>query len=224
MPNEAPYNGKIRAIMIMCIFVSPLASLVRLGFLLHEKITQQLEFDVVPDASSSSSSSQQSLLVYLLNGSNSTGAIEEFVQNILSSKFNFGSEGNMKMMINLLTTNLHPNPLHILASISSMTVTSTSYNKDILESSPTLKMHVISHDLQLVLPFIFIFCFLLLGPMLIIFMRRFHEAGHGVYPGQRQNEAQRRMKKKKKKRKYRLLTCLEGYKMVSIPCSIAVLI
>jgi hypothetical protein len=98
-----------------------------------------------------------------------------------------------------------------------MAVTSTSYNNDSLESSPALKMHVMKHDLQLVLPFIFIFCFLLIGPLLIVFIRRFHEAGHGVYPGQQQNEAHRGMKKRRQKRTKVLLSCLEAFKLVSLP-------
>jgi hypothetical protein len=204
---EAPKNRKIRVIMMLCFFLSPLASLVRLGFLLYENIAQKLDFNVVvPDTSSS-----QPSLVHLLNNFNST--MEELIQNIFSPQFKLGP----KAMHNLFTTNLQPNPLHILASISSMAVTSTSYNNDSLESSPALKMLVMKHDLQLVLPFIFIFCFLLIGPLLIVFIRRFHEAGHGVYPGQQQNEAHRGMKKRRQKRTKVLLSCLEAFKLVSLP-------
>lgn len=225
MPQDAvevPNNGRIKAVMILCIFVSPLASLVRLGIHLYDKIIQE-PLLVLGDADDHSSRASQSLhpLAQLIQDPD----MEELIRRIFSSQFKFGSYGNFHT--NFL--NLRPNPLHILASISAMTGTSNTASGNSINTntqpspdpnpilSPPLQMQMMHHDLQQVLPFLFIFFFLLLGPMLIAFTRKFHEAGHDVYDypgqGQRRNEVQRRMRKKMQKRKRRLLLCLQDFQM-----------
>ena len=223
MPQDAvevPHNGRIKAVMILFIFVSPLASLMRLGIHLYDKIIQEplLLGDaggrVLPDDHSSPASRSHHPLAHLIQDSDT----EELIRRIFSSQFKFGSYGN-------------PNPLHILASISAMSGSGTSNTAsgNSINTQPSsgpnprlsspLQMHMMHHDLQQVLPFLFIFLLLLLGPMLIAFTRKFHAAGHDVYDypgqGQRRNEVQRRMRKKMQKRKRRLLLCLQYFQMVS---------
>jgi len=224
MPQDAvevPHTGRIKAVMILFIFVSPLASLVRLGIHLYDKIIQEplLLGDaggrVLPDDHSSRASQSHHPLAQLIQDPD----MAELIRRVFSSQFKFGSYGN-------------PNPLQILASISAMSGTSNTASGNSINTqpspgpnprlSPPLQMHMMHHDLQQVLPFLFIFFILLLGPMIIAFTRKFHAAGHGVYDypgqGQRRNEVQKRMRKKMQKRKRRLLLCLQDFQMVS--CSI----
>lgn len=208
---EVPNKGRIKAVMILCIFSSPLASLVRLGIHLYDNIIQEPLIlggvgagHVLPDDHTSRASQSHHPLAQLIQDPD----MEELIQRIFSSQSKFGS-------------------MHILASISAMTGSSNMASGNSINTRPSpgpnprssspLQMHMIHHDLQQVLPFLCIFFLLLLVPMLIAFTRKFHDARHGVYDypgqGQRRNEAQRRIRKKKQKRKRRLLLCLQDFQM-----------
>jgi len=176
-------HNRIKLAMIMFLFASPISSIVRLCLLLYQNYTGDTDTITHLNMADATSEGGPTPTPSLVELLNNA-TIEEIIQSIISSQFG-----------------LHASPLHAIASASALT------------NHATLKMHVIHHDLQRVLPWIFIVFIFFISPFMMAFMNRAHMARHGVYPGEIAEREQR--KKTFAKTVRRLVACLENYQVVS---------
>lgn len=226
MQNDIYHHGRghptrTKTLAMLLFFVSPLASLFRLGILLydhfflshydeslHELFVSFQQGNGPGEANVTSSLLEFPAFLKMLHN---TTTIDEMVQAVLSSSSSlpfhkFVGVSPLSIMFASSTTT-NNNPVH------QMLTAATSKSA----ASPYVQMQVMHMDLQAVLPFLFVTFILVWVPLVLFFIPRgwAHTAVYQNYPGQRSRRRGPKRRFEIDQKIQDLLHCLEGCRMVS---------
>mmetsp|Transcript_14330 Transcript_14330/g.26899 ORF Transcript_14330/g.26899 Transcript_14330/m.26899 type:complete len:311 (+) Transcript_14330:179-1111(+) len=214
----------MKTLAMLVFFVSPLASIFRLGILLYDHFSTSSQDDSVliqnGNGHSYSDENNKELPLFLKMLQNAT-SIDDMVQAILSS-----SSLPLKQLAEVLSP---PSPLSIMLGTASSTITNTNLiqHNNMMASTlkststnPYVQMHVLHTDLQAVIPFLFVSFILIWIPLVLFFIPWCgwgwgNMAEYQNYPGRRSRRRVNARKQREMNRKIQLLLSgLEQCRMV----------